>query len=500
MDYAVELGMNPDDPEEVAQAEQYYKMIQEKANTEWQMDLPDDQLVNIGRGVHEAMTNRDMARSSVNADAAMKAGLKTGNPEAGIANATKYGMQAPEYQAIQQKYGLDQYNEVKQKYLDRVAGGKMYDMAQRVGARTMELGGVRGSVASAAAAEENRRKQIEAETTGAFKEERGMAVEDWKNTMTEKQHEVAMKKADIEFQKWDMEEARRKREQDPNSDESKLMRDLFKRMGMPAPESLTAAKGKELLPGVEKLYKIEQDKLDKEAQRKFQQDQLAEQRRHHTASEGIQAADKFGTKAEQDPNSDISKSARAAYERVSGIKLPEGTSAANLRRGGFDFDKAAGASSAATEKQVTALDTKINSIEGGIGALEGTVQRLKRAEELARSVNTGQYLGKVAGVWKSDERQEFDRLSNMAELQAAVAFLKGQGQVSNAERVIAKGTVFNSDQGQAANLAAIKDLREAVEKDIALARKLSTQHEASRSRLRPGAQPAAGTNDPLGIR
>jgi len=118
------------------------------------------------------------------------------------------------------------------------------------------------------------------------------------------------------------------------------------------------------------------------------------------------------------------------------------------------------------EKADREKSEKVAKIDQTANGLENALKNLNRADELAGSVITGQYAGPVAGLWKSSEREEFDRLSNMSELQAAISFLKGQGQISNAERLIAKGTIFSSDKSSQANKKAIADLKAAIQQDL----------------------------------
>lgn len=66
------------------------------------------------------------------------------------------------------------------------------------------------------------------------------------------------------------------REQDPNSDESKLAQDLAKQFGVPGDlaNGITAAKFKSISPGYEKLFKIKADAAAKGEDKKFKTDML----------------------------------------------------------------------------------------------------------------------------------------------------------------------------------------------------------------------------------
>lgn len=78
------------------------------------------------------------------------------------------------------------------------------------------------------------------------------------------------------------------REKDPNSAESKVAQDLAKRMGFQGdPSTITADKFKAFSPALEKIYAIEQKKLDRQEARADKKQALAEK-----GTEGQKAVDK----------------------------------------------------------------------------------------------------------------------------------------------------------------------------------------------------------------
>jgi len=91
------------------------------------------------------------------------------------------------------------------------------------------------------------------------------------NKVADFNQERDISKAEREDLSFAQDQEKLKREQDPNSEESKMAQDLAKAMGMGNVTGLTAAKFKEFSPALQKKYEIEQNKLNRQEARAARQ-------------------------------------------------------------------------------------------------------------------------------------------------------------------------------------------------------------------------------------
>ena len=95
------------------------------------------------------------------------------------------------------------------------------------------------------------------------------------NKVADFNQEREISKAEREDLQFSQDQDKLKREQDPNSEESKMAQDLAKAMGMGNVTGLTAAKFKEFSPALQKKYEIEQNKLNRQEARAARQQDTA---------------------------------------------------------------------------------------------------------------------------------------------------------------------------------------------------------------------------------
>lgn len=315
-----------------------------------------------------------------------------------------------------------------------------------------------------------RDKEMRESTIGKYEKKREQKAKDLDQKAKQQQIETQKLSAEMEgakYDAWKIDRERTLKEQqdsdNPASDVSKMVqaqistmiqqyptvKTLFESRGMD-PSTMSATQLTKLIPGMDKIVD------NTKQQMKLQYDkEIAEARNaaklQEIASREAQAAAR------------IAQQSAAAESRLVGQR-----------------EKALSTKEVAQEKEFTKRAEKVGAIDSSIAGMEDTLADLDNAEKLSKTIMSGQYAGPVAGVWKSAEREEFDRLANLGQLQAAVRFLKGQGAVSNAERLIAKGTVFSADKSPKANKDAINDLRKAVQADLTLAKQLRNKLEAGR--------------------
>lgn len=161
---------------------------------------------------------------------------------------------------ISKKYNLGDFTPENRKKLEEASGLSFGDKA---GAALAAIGaGFMGK--DAASAGQNK--------LAAAKADKRQKLEDFDKGRSNKIQEFGLEregvKADREDEAYKQSQELLAREKDPNSQESKLAQDLAKRMGYQGdPNSVTAERFKQFSPSLQKIYDIEQKKLDRQESR-----------------------------------------------------------------------------------------------------------------------------------------------------------------------------------------------------------------------------------------
>jgi len=155
------------------------------------------------------------------------------------------------------------------------------------------------------------------------------------NKIADFNQEREISKAEREDLQFSQDQDKLKREQDPNSEESKMAQDLAKAMGMGNVTGLTAAKFKEFSPALQKKYEIEQNKLNRQearSDRQFQRDLMRDSKISERDDKDIQKLSK-DVAGIQDMTTAINE-----VEKELGGSLDEFSTEGGLKKNGKEVD------------------------------------------------------------------------------------------------------------------------------------------------------------------